>query len=175
MADIKISALEIDGEEQLGPTEFRYNADDQDFDPTGSVLTEVKTGPAIKQASTTATQGAARGRVPFARAGNTNSNTFLQYFRSIPSNNTPYPSSEDSEIVTLAMAASRTNDTYTIRVYVDGVASGDFSKTITTSKSQSINVPVPITITQGQGVSVEVISGSARDPIVVLGERITDV
>ncbi len=101
--------------------------------------------------------------------GNANTNTYLQFFRSNPSNTTPFIVAESSEIKSLSLAAEVAATT-TINIYKNGSMVTSISLA---NQTQNVSTGLSISVASGDKLSAKVASGSARNPNLYIFLRIT--
>ena len=136
-----------------------------DYNGQPGTLTSENAQDAIEEAVFTAPGRAARVAVTFGSAGNTN-NKYLEYFRSVPSNQTPHVFAEASTLshISCATSTSSSND---IQVRINDVTQFTLGKTGLTEVST-----MSIAVAQEDKLSLKIVSGSGKDPVCTVFYRV---
>ena len=103
--------------------------------------------------------GSARMAVNFGYDGNANNNTWLQTFKGVSSNNSPFVVAEEGTLTSLSVSF-RVNSTVTFSVYVNG----GVTDTITvTADNRGILAGLSTALVVSDEVAIRITSGSCRD------------
>lgn len=147
------------------------DADQEDFDPTGTDLTSTKTGPAIRELFNSGGNSASAGII-FGRSGNSSATTWLQN-EGVPSNRTGVPLDINNPELTRISTGSENLDTYVITVYEHEGDSINLTviDTITVTSSRNGSKTVSLAITPGRQIAAAITSGSARNLKVTLSVK----
>lgn len=144
------------------------DAEQEDFDPTGTDLTSTKTGPAIRELFNSGGNSASAG-VIFGRASNTSATTWLQN-EGVPSNRTGVPLDINNPELVKISAGSENLDTYTITIYEHEGDSINLTilDTISVVGSRNASKTTSINITPGRQIAAALTVGNARNVKVTL-------
>lgn len=144
------------------------DAEQEDFDPTGTDLVSTKTGPAIRELFNSGGNSASAG-VIFGRSSNTSATTWLQN-EGVPSNKTGVPLDINNPELVKISTGSENLDTYTITIYEHEGDSINLTSldTISVVSSRNGSSSTSVAITPGRQLAIALTSGSARNIKVTL-------
>lgn len=147
------------------------DADQEDFDPTGTDLTETKTGPAIRELYNSGGNSASAG-VIFGKPANSSATAWLQN-EGTPSNKTGVPLDINNPELVQISTGSENLDTYTITIYEHEGDSINLTTldTISVVASRNGSKTTSINITAGRQLAAALTSGSARNIKVTLSVK----
>lgn len=139
------------------------DAEQEDFDPTGTDLTSTKTGPAIRELFNSGGNSASAG-VIFGRASNTSATSWLLN-QGVVSNRTGVPLDINNPELVRISAGSENLDTYTLSIYEHEGDSINLTllDTISVVSARNASKTTSINITPGRQLAVALTAGSARN------------
>jgi hypothetical protein len=135
-------------------------ADQTPFDNTGNGFVATDVQEAIVEARATALS--TRYVITAGYAGNANSNTFLQFFRSNPSDSTPFVIADASQIKSLSLATD-TSTTATVSIYKNGTSTVIATISLV-SALRSVVTGLSISLASSDYLVGRVTSGSIHNP-----------
>lgn len=147
---------------KIPPSSRTQEAIDTPFDGSSAVppFTSEEANSGIIEARDTAPGLNSRYVAIAGFAGNAPNNTYLQWFRSNPSNIVPFPIAESSSVIALAIATNG-NSTCTVALLKNGSSITTISLTAEPSKiATGLNLP----LLPNDLLSARVVSGSASSP-----------
>lgn len=143
------------------------DAEQEDFDNTGTDLTSTKTGPAIRELATNVGQSASPG-FSWGRSGNLSTNTWLQN-EGVNSNRSGRTVIFDNPEITRIFVSTENLNTYTISIYEHEGDQINLTLLTTLSAVSSRTAdsgPITVAVTEGRQLAVRITSGTARNMVV---------
>ena len=142
------------------------DADQEDFDPTGTDLTSVKTGPAVREVRNLVSSSASPG-FSWGSGGNVTTNTWLSN-EGVPSNKAGRTVTFSSPEIVKIFTASENLNTYTISVYEhegDEINLTLLTTLVISASRTGDSGTIAVAMTSGRQLALKVTSGSAKNLI----------
>lgn len=167
----KILITEIDGSELDYQEELSLDSDKVYF--SDAAYTADNVFDAIKETSTKG--GQARFSLLFGYQGNSNNGRWLELFKNVASNSTPYIVAESSQLISLAISNGASSSGATFTIYRNGNSIATLSIGTGTGANNTgyVILPTPIALAMGDELSVQQTSApSTTDPVFIVNIKV---
>jgi hypothetical protein len=138
-------------------------AEQTPFDNATNGFTSTDVQAAIEETKTFVL-GAAVSPIVMGAIG-ASSNKYLEFFRSIPTNDTPFVAPFNMKIIALSGANKLAGKTATIEVYIDGVLADTLEWV---NQQNAIESSLNIDVLTNETISAKLTAGSLTDPILTI-------
>jgi hypothetical protein len=132
------------------------------FDPTNTGFTSINVQDAIVESYNTAIEKA-RFALPAAFDANANTGRWLEWFKSVDSQTSPFVMPRDSQVAELSLSNANTTATATVSLFKNGV----FIQSISLAAEQYTTITgLSVMFNAGDELSIQVTSGTLTRPII---------